>query len=580
MESAIAIEKAEPDATVAPEDAAMGASARSRALAARGRLQNAMSAAKRVRFRFSRLTAAIVIMNMVALTILLVGALWLGQVREGFIRAKMEALRGQGQLIAEVLARTAIQEDAPRQYLDEEIAREVLARILNDISERVILYDSDGVFVVDSRQLNDEIEIAPLPDAIDPDSGPPSSRQTFDRDFWRRAAESLKFDAVLQPGWIDEAHEATIGEEIERALDGETVEALRFGQDGQLIVSVSTPIRPVQTVFGVVTLEARDIDDLIADARAAVLPFFVIAVGVSLALSIALTALIANPIRRLARAADQIRDGVTVAARRDIPVFPGRRDEIGELAKALAAMTDALFDRLEAIEHFAADVSHEIKNPLTSIKSAIETLPRVSDPEKRDRLLAVIKKDVERMDRLITDISNASRLDAELAREQRGPIEIGSYLQDIVEGYAQLQRENGARIVFERPFHAEYFVNAQPSALGQVFRNLLDNARSFSPPDGEVRVSIDADQNEVRIRIDDQGPGIPPENLESIFRRFYTERPAGTEFGNNSGLGLSISKQIVESYGGRIWGENRLADPADPESPRRGARFVVALPRI
>ena len=578
MESAIAIVRAEQAAPGADRRAeTSGGAARAR----RFRLRSAMGAARGLRFRFSRLTAAIVVMNMIALSIMLFGALWLGQVREGFINAKMEALRGQGQLIAEVLARTAIVEAGPRQYLDRETAREVLARLLNDISERVILYDSDGVYVVDSRQLNDEIETAPLPEAVDPTAVREAPRERrFSEAFWSKLVESVKFDSLFEPGWIEEAHEATIGEEIERALDGETVEALRFGRDGQLIVSVSTPIRPVQTVFGVVILEARDIDDLIAKARAAILPFFIIAVAASLALSAALTAYIANPIRRLARAADQIRDGVTIAARRNIPEFSGRKDEIGELAKALAAMTDALFDRLEAIEHFAADVAHEIKNPLTSIKSAVETLPRVTDASTRDRLLAVIAKDVERMDRLITDITNASRLDAELARDKRQPIELGSYLQDIVDGYAQLQRDGAPRIVFDRPFHAEYFVSAQPNPLGQVFRNILDNARSFSPEGGEVRISIEADPYEIRVRIDDEGPGVPPENLTTIFNRFYTDRPAGAEFGKNSGLGLSISKQIVEASGGRIWAENRPEDPTDRRGGRRGARFIVALPRL
>jgi two-component system, OmpR family, sensor histidine kinase ChvG len=239
-------------------------------------------------------------------------------------------------------------------------------------------------------------------------------------------------------------------------------------------------------------------------------------------------------------------------------------------------MTQAIYARIDAIESFAADVAHELKNPLTSIRSATETLDIATKPEAREKLLNVIKKDVARMDRLITDISNASRLDAELAREAREAVDLRKLLADIAELYRMTVKENEARVSFD-PSGAPVYLFGNASALGQVFRNLIDNARSFSPPGGEVRVFLVPPTDRERIIqviVDDDGPGIPPDALEKIFSRFYTKRPQGSAFGNNSGLGLAISRQIVTSHDGLIWAENRT----DENGARLGARFVVELP--
>jgi two-component system sensor histidine kinase ChvG len=239
-------------------------------------------------------------------------------------------------------------------------------------------------------------------------------------------------------------------------------------------------------------------------------------------------------------------------------------------------MTQAIYARIEAIESFAADVAHELKNPLTSIRSAAETLEIATKPEARDKLMGLIKKDVARMDRLITDISNASRLDAELAREAREAIDLRKLLADIAEIYRMTGRESDAPVVYD-PAGAPIFVFGNASALSQVFRNLIDNARSFSPPGGSVRIALDVSalrSGMARIMVDDDGPGVPDDALEKIFTRFYTKRPAGSAFGANSGLGLAISEQIVRSHGGAIHCENRTG----PDGGRLGARFVVALP--
>jgi two-component system sensor histidine kinase ChvG len=292
---------------------------------------------------------------------------------------------------------------------------------------------------------------------------------------------------------------------------------------------------------------------------------------VNLISSFALTQLIAQPVRRLSLAADRVR--LNRARAIALPDIARRRDELGDLAQSLEDMTHTLSDRMEAIERFAADVAHEIRNPLTSIRSAVETLDLVKDAAPRERLLGILKQDVGRLDRLITDISNASRLDAELARESPRAVDVAKLLRDIVALYDADFRTGEAHVrLVETGEHLT--VMGREGPLGQVFRNLIDNARSFSAPEGEVRVVIGRDRGRVSIAVEDDGPGMPPENLETVFERFYTSRPRGAAFGGNSGLGLSIARQIIEAHDGRIHAENRLG----PDGQVTGARFVVSLP--
>jgi two-component system sensor histidine kinase ChvG len=237
-------------------------------------------------------------------------------------------------------------------------------------------------------------------------------------------------------------------------------------------------------------------------------------------------------------------------------------------------MTDTLSERMDAIERFAADVAHEIRNPLTSIRSAIETLDLVKDAKARERLMGILKQDVGRLDRLVTDISNASRLDAELSRDAPKVIDLGRLLADIVQVYGASIRPGEARVVLSVPAGETVAVSGREGPLGQVFRNLIDNARSFSPAGGEVRVALTHDRGQARVLVEDDGPGIPQDNLETVFERFYTSRPKGAAFGGNSGLGLSIARQIVQAHGGEIHAENREKSPEGIE----GARFVVVLP--
>jgi two-component system sensor histidine kinase ChvG len=296
-------------------------------------------------------------------------------------------------------------------------------------------------------------------------------------------------------------------------------------------------------------------------------------------LSVLLAGTIAGPVRRLADSADRVRR--RIRGRVEIPDFTRRRDEIGHLSGNLREMTDALYSRIEAIESFAADVAHELKNPLTSLRSAVETMPLAKTDSSRSRLLAVIQHDVRRLDRLISDISDASRLDAELQRQEAEPIDLNKLLPAVVTVANEVKRDDGVVVTLACEGSPRVFmVQGHDSRLSQVVNNLIDNARSFSPPDGKVRVTCRRSGATILIIVDDDGPGIRPDAIEKIFERFYTDRPQ-QNFGQNSGLGLSISKQIVEAHGGRLTAQNRVATAGpDGEAKVLGARFTVQLPAM
>jgi two-component system sensor histidine kinase ChvG len=506
---------------------------------------------------FSRLTRLILLANLTGLAILTVGALALGEMRQGLIEARIASLRTQGELIANVLAEGATLERDPRPQLDIDAARTILRTLYVPESVRVRLFSTEGEILTDSFLLTGQVVRRVLP-ALDEARIPPL------RPFEDEDAAAAAIERSLE-------------EEFAHALLGEVVENRRENEEGERVVSVSIPVQRVQAVVGVVTIEAADVDEIIAAERRALAPFLVVAFGVTLVSSMLITLFVARPIRTLARAADVVREAGPRHA--SIPDLSSRRDEIGDLSVTLSAMTDALAERIDAIEAFAADVAHEVKNPLTSIRSALETLPQIGDEERRAKLLDVIRHDVQRIDRLITDISNASRLDAELSRVAAEPLDLVTILKEMVELYAGLRGEGEAEVEFAGgPPKARIHGAEEP--LGQVFRNLIDNARTFSPPGGRVRVAVSSDPGAayrpgVRITVEDEGPGVPEENLERIFDRFYTERPKGVAFGSHSGLGLAIARQIVSAHQGRIFAENRL----DEDGSVAGARFVVDLPQ-
>ena len=351
---------------------------------------------------------------------------------------------------------------------------------------------------------------------------------------------------------------------------------VRINDRGEVIVLVAVPIQRFRTVRGALLLSTQgaEIDQTVAAERLSILKVFLIAAGVSMLLSVLLAGTIAGPVRRLADGAERVRR--RVKGRVEIPDFTGRRDEIGHLSGNLREMTDALYNRIEAIESFAADVAHELKNPLTSLRSAVETLPLAKTDASRGRLLSVIQDDVKRLDRLISDISDASRLDAELQRQEPAPVDLDRLLSAVVTIANEVKRDNDVTVTlaFEGSPRA-YVVQGYDSRLSQVVNNLIDNARSFSPQDGVVRVTCRRTGDEIEITVEDDGPGIRPDALEKIFERFYTDRPQQS-FGQNSGLGLSISKQIVEAHGGRLAARNRTAPP---DEDRRGGGAGCVLHR-
>ena len=512
------------------------------------------------RFGGSRLGGLILALNLLSLLILFVGALALNEWSRSLIDARQETLTAQAELLSNVLSKLSITTGEPTPAFDQvEASRQLVDDFIPE-GQRARLFDLDGLLVADSYAVSEQIAgqpLAPARPAGTPEATPDA------RIVARNAAD------------LDRAR-AALAAEVEQALDGEPQATLRRSESGHRVVSVSIPVRHVRQVLGVLTLEAGDVDETLAAQRRALMPFALVALAVNLLGSLLMHLFVARPVMRLSAAADEVR--LQRARAISLPDLEGRKDEIGDLARSLETMTETLSDRMDAIEAFAADVSHEIKNPLTSIRSALETLPLVRTPAQREKLTSLLQQDVRRLDRLITDISNASRLDAELNRDRPRVIDLTQLLTEIVDVYESGLKPGEAHVTFAGPDGDHIRIVGRDGPLGQVFRNLIDNARSFSPSGGVVRLSLVRDaidpDRPVRVRVDDDGPGIPPENLETVFERFYTSRPRGAVFGANSGLGLSIVRQIVEAHGGRVRAENR----AGPAGEVAGARFEVALP--
>jgi two-component system sensor histidine kinase ChvG len=557
---------------------------------------------------FSSITRRIIILNLAALVVLVSGILVLNQFRAGLIDARVQSLTTQGEIIAGAIAASATVEtntitidpdkllelrageslspfDQPIEGLDFPINPErvapVLRRLISPTRTRARIYDRDGILVVDSRHLYSRGQVLTF-DLPPPETG---SRSVIDSVLgWVKLRLRGDMPIYQEVG----AGNGKAYPEVVSALSGQSLSVVRLNDQGELIVSVAVPIQRFRAVLGTLLLSTQggDIDAIVQNERVAIVRVFLVAATVTLLLSFLMAGTIAAPLRRLADAADRVRRGGGVRSRPQIPDFTHRRDEVGHLSQALREMTRALYNRIEAIENFAADVSHELKNPLTSLRSAVETLPLAKTPEAKERLTSIIYHDVRRLDRLITDISDASRLDAELARQDAVPID----LSKIVQGVAGIAREmtgtDGPRIQVDVAYSVDrhaYIVIGHESRIGQVFNNLIDNARSFCRKDGTVRVAIRRVGSMVEATVDDDGPGIRPDSIDRIFERFYTDRPDGEAFGQNSGLGLSITKQIVEAHRGRIWAENRVrprkaGETGEPEII--GARFIIRIPAV
>lgn len=530
----------------------------------------------------------ILAVNVMALAILVGGILYLGRYQERLISSEIDSLMLQARLSASALGEGAVVVDEnDRNILSPLLARMMIRRLAEATGTRTRLFDVDDTLLADSRILlerGSKIQVEPLPE--------PRRKRSF---FVRIATAPLEFiDSFLERQHFPIYQEETVQrggqyEIVSKALGGESAYQVWRLHDGGLLLAVAVPVQRYKQVLGAVMLTRPDtkIDESIHQVRMGILEIFGVTLLITILLSVYLARAIARPIRLLAQAAEKVRHGqmqiiglggtANLLSQQTIPDLSERRDEIGDLSLALRDMTQALARRISAIENFAADVAHEIKNPLTSLRSAVETAERIEDPETRCKLMQVIRDDVDRLDRLISDISNASRLDAELSRAKVGPISVRNMLEALEDFYSFTGDENNLsrpRVLLKHVEDDNLTIEGIEVRIVQVMQNLISNALSFSPPNGKVVIEAKREGDFVRITVEDEGPGIPEGKLETIFDRFYTERPKTEKFGMHSGLGLSISRQIVEAHHGRIWAENIK----DDMEKIKGARFIVELP--
>ncbi len=521
----------------------------------------------------SPLARKIIVFNLLALVILVSGVLFMNPFRDSLVLQREDGLVTEAQLIAKVfeaqLARTG---DATMVAGSDSDIAATLAALDIAPGVEVFVFDPAGAAIASKVG-------GPVTDAVLPGN----DRSTIITDFLNTVWDIVSIILTVgqpEPQKVD-------AESLARALFAEAQAGgtgVNTGRDlatGAAIFSVATPVKRGDEVLGVVALTsaAGEIDRLVRIEREQVLQMFIIALLVSIGLSLVLASTIANPLSDLAAAAELGRDRNArkmAPGRVRIPDLAARPDEIGRLSVAMRGMVAALYDRIDANEQFAADVAHEIKNPLASLRSAVGTMRFAKREDQREKLLDVIEHDVRRLDRLVSDISNASRLDSELVKEEEASFDMLKTLSNLSEFLGKQAAEKGVDFISDLP-PEPIVTQGLEARLAQVFVNLITNAISFCEEGDAVRVWARQRENRVLVVVEDTGPGIPEEALGKIFKRFYSERPAG-QFGNHSGLGLAISKQIVEAHGGVIWAENIRPTHADVTSEPLGARFVVGLP--
>jgi len=537
------------------------------------------------RFR-DRLAVRLLAINVVGLILFGFLIIVFGGTQSGLIDERTRALDVHSRIIAGAIADQAVTSAVgERAEIDVEAANRIMRRLVLPSGYRARLYSTDNVLIADSRSLDASGAVEMR--IIDP----PTDFEAF--------MQRISFVMDWALGVIPRDAEPYVEgpnvqyDEVAAALRGaqnpDRKRNVRIDDEGDIIISVATPVQRFRAYLGALMLSAEgdDIEEAMRQERRVLSRIFLWAVVATLLITGAFAMSVVLPLRELSNEADRVRQAGRAGSGADMPQLPDwprRRDEVGDLARSLKDMTAALYNRIDAIESFAADVSHEIKNPLTSLRSAVETLDMAKTDEARNRLLSIIAEDVGRLDRLITDISDASRLDAELTRETTEPMALSPLLKGLTQIYEDLSDGRGIQVRTEIDTGAlpesALRVRGIESRLGQVIQNLLGNAISFSPDNGEVRLKARLDRrgdHELAIlTVEDDGPGIPDEGIERIFERFYTERPEAEAFGKNSGLGLSISRQIVTAHGGDIWAENRL----DESGKVLGARFVVSLPAV
>lgn len=524
----------------------------------------------------------ILLVNVLPLLLLVAALLYLDQFQNGLIEAEVSALRTQAQIYAAAVAEAAGREESSdRPMLVPERVRPLLAQLTQPTPNvQARLYDPLGALVADSRVREGpggSVVTEPLPPPVERSPLLAGIGWLYDRALAALPNQPATPRIESVPGsGLDWQPDLREGIRIAPGGPGRDIAPfVRRNEEGRLLVSVAVPVVRDRAQVGTILLtrEAREAEDSLFQVRLSILALFVLALALTLVLSFYLARTLARPVLRLAVAADAMREGRGRAG--NVPEdLRARTDEVGELAHALDASSRALWTRMDAIERFAADVAHEIKNPLTSIRSAIETIRRIEDPDQRRRLLTIMGDDVVRLDRLISDISDASRVDAELSRAATETVDVAPMLRILAEISEATRGAEDARVVVDAPADG-LTVAVVEDRLVQVLRNLIGNAESFSPPGGTIWLRARETGTLIEIAVEDEGPGIPDHRLEAVFDRFYSERPQGEHFGKHSGLGLSISRQIIEALKGRISAENRR----DEAGRVLGARFVVRLPK-
>jgi two-component system, OmpR family, sensor histidine kinase ChvG len=493
----------------------------------------------------------ILAVNIFAIAILFGGIFYLDSFRTRLTQARIEQAQSEAVMIAHMMAAVP------------PAAREgILIRIGRDSGTRLRLYAPTGQRVADSWNG------APPTYALRDPKIEPWYRKLA---LWLDNAFDRLVGAPAPPDYVPRSSDTLVDWPEARAALGSAgpQHLLRSAPDGTPFIAAARRVDSADRPVLLLTVNARDIRRVVRSERFTLFLILAATLLVSILLSRFLARTIANPLRRLAHAAHRVRRGS--AREVDVPTLPRRTDEIGQLARALHDMTQSLRQRIDATDAFAADVTHELKNPLASLRSAVDTLDRVEDPATRAKLLDIVRQDVRRLDRLVVEVAEASRLDAELSRARFEPVDLGKMIEALVPVWEERAgaRENGARveIAFARPRVGTAMVMGDESRLARLIDNLVDNAISFSPPGGLVEISAARVENEVVLSVQDDGPGVPAEAREAIFNRFHSIRPE-EDFGRHSGLGLAIAKAIVEGHDGRIEIEDR-------QDGRTGALFVV-----
>jgi two-component system sensor histidine kinase ChvG len=490
----------------------------------------------------------ILAVNLLTIVLLALGVLYLDAFRNQLSEERVNLIRREAKMSAGVLAKTPTQS---RPAILETLARASYSRVR--------VYGPDGVRILDSWEL----------------TGPTYRLRNPAEQRWQKdAARAVDraFNALVGAKPLDDFAEpaddrlSSWPEGLQALKNGKIATKSRNAPDLTPIFSAAVPM---ESGVVLLTTNDRDFTRIVRSQRRSLFVAMGAAVLLSILLSLFLARTIARPLRRLALAAHRVRLGRAREVK--VPRLPSRSDEIGLLARSISDMSQSLRQRIDNIEHFAADVTHELKNPLASLRSALDGLDRVQDPDLKSKLLAVAKDDVIRLDRLIGDIGEAARTDAELARMKFEPVDLGPLIEQLVNSWENRREKGDARIAFARPRKDSAIVLGDASRLARAIDNIIDNAISFSPPGGLVEVVATRVGDTVLIRVDDEGPGVPEELREAIFNRFHSVRPESEHFGRHTGLGLAIARAIVEGHDGEI-------DVQDRDDAPSGARFTIRLP--